>query len=70
MEKTLNADDRHILSDKLENAGAMLAFLCAASRSLCEREEPLTAGELYGMMLAFDSLSKDIRFVQEFILKG
>lgn len=70
METCFNADEIQMISDRLENSVAMLAFLCSACGSLSEREQPLTSGELYGMMLAFQSLADDLESVQKFVRKA
>lgn len=70
MDKTLNADNCQILSDRLENAGAVVRFLGEATTAICERDQPLTNTAAFGMDLIFGWIESDLKYVQEFILRG
>ena len=70
MVRTLNDDDVMIVSDKLENAGAVVSFLNAATCCLCEREQPLTSEDIFGMTLVYQWLAQDLKGVPDFIRTG
>ena len=68
MVRTLNNDDVMMLSDRLENSGAVISFLNAAACCLCERDQPLGSEDIFGMMLVFQWLEDDLKDLQKFIL--
>ncbi|KFO67766.1 hypothetical protein ER57_08670 [Smithella sp. SCADC] len=68
MARCLNDDERMIVSDRLENAGAVVSFLNAACCCLCEREQPLGAEDIFGMTLVYRWLEEDLKSLQKFIL--
>lgn len=70
MAKNLNDDDCQIISDRLENTGAVVRFLGEATTAICAREEPLTSTAEYGMSLIFGWIESNIKYAQEFILSG
>jgi len=70
MARTLNNDDIMIVSDKLENAEAVVSFLNAACCCLCEREQPLTSEDIFGMTLVYQWLQQDLKSLQDFIRVG
>jgi hypothetical protein len=68
-ERILTDDDVKILSDRLENVGAVTTFLGEASQVLLEREQPMTSTGLFGMYLTFQWITGTMESIQDFIRK-